>query len=128
MSEHSEPKEVKITTVKKEKDPRRVEAGKRLAAISRQAKEKKTAEQSKASEASKASEGGEQSTATTGEFCLDVYPLTALGLAGVVGYALYYRYFSNNSKTEVSTDKTTAKTEKPTEVSKAPEKPKRTDN
>ena len=34
----------KITTVKKEKDPKRVEAGKRLAAISKEARERKMRE------------------------------------------------------------------------------------
>ena len=36
--------ETAIVTTKKEKDPRRVEAGKRLAAISKQAKERRRVE------------------------------------------------------------------------------------
>ena len=38
----------RVTTVKKEKDPRRVEAGKRLAAISKAAKERKLRERIRA--------------------------------------------------------------------------------
>ena len=43
MSEES--KDVKITSVEKTKDPRRVEADKKLGAISRQAKERKAQKQ-----------------------------------------------------------------------------------
>ena len=42
--------EIKITTVEKVKDPKRVEMGKRLAAISREAKARKAAERAKVKE------------------------------------------------------------------------------
>ena len=75
MSE--ETNDTKITSVEKSKDPRRVEAGKKLGAISRQAKEKK------------ASGAGK----VEAEFGVPTFdPFTAIGIVGVVGMVAYYGY------------------------------------
>ena len=79
----------KITSVEKVKDPRRVEAGKRLGMISKQAKERKLAqmreqevEQNKASRA----ENDWFSNALVSS------PVVGVGIAGLVGLALYFGY------------------------------------
>ena len=71
--------DTKITSVEKPKDPRRVEAGKRLGAISRQAKEKKIDEKNVEAEF-------ESPT---------INPLTAIGIVCVVGMVAYYGYKSS---------------------------------
>ena len=78
--------ETKITTVEKVKDPRRVEAGKKLGAMSRQAKEKKAVA---ASEASRVA-------LKTDEFSLasfpSVDPLVVVGVVGLAGLVVYYKF------------------------------------
>ena len=81
--------EPKITSVEKVKDPKRVEAGKRLAAMSKQAKEKKAVERS-------------SQRMSIDEFQIpSVNPLAVVGVVGVVGAVVYYKYFSEN-KSEAS--------------------------
>ena len=89
----SDDKDTKITSAEKPKDPKRVEAGKKLGAMSRQAKEKK------------ASVNGEASVPKDREveFCLpNIDPLTAVGVVGVVGMVAYYGY--NNFSKKPSKD------------------------
>ena len=76
--------ENKITTVEKVKDPRRVEQGKKLAAISREAKERKARE--RATEAVK--------TETT----MDVLPY--LVIVSIVVICGGYYYYNNIKKEE----------------------------
>ena len=79
----SETKDIKITSAEKVKDPRRVEAGKKLGAISRQAKEKKAS-------------GNGSVREVESEFQLpNVDPLTAIGVIGVIGVVAYYGYYKN---------------------------------
>ena len=74
--------EPKITSVEKTKDPRRVEAGKRLGVISKQAKERKAREQS---EAHKAEHDVEKNEWTS--------PVVGVVFAGAItGLILYYTY------------------------------------
>ena len=84
----------KITSVVKTKDPRRVEAGKRLGMISKQAKEKKLAQmrnklclQDKAS-AIEAKEKNDDWFPNTSIGS----PVVGIGFVGLVGLALYYGY------------------------------------
>ena len=77
--------EVKITSVEKVKDPRRVEAGKKLAALSKQAKEKKASQ--------KMSNEEFQIPSTD-----SINPLAVVGVVGLVGAIVYYKYFSNTSE------------------------------
>ena len=79
MSEES-----KITSVVKTKDPRRVEAGKRLGMISKQAKERKAREQSEA-EAKEKNDYWFPNTSIGS-------PVVGIGFVGLVGLALYYAY------------------------------------
>ena len=76
--------ETKITTVNKVKDPKRVEQGKRLAAISREAKERKARERFEA------------------EAELFVLPVLALTVGVVLcgGGAYHYRYLLYDNKEE----------------------------
>ena len=80
----SEVKDDKITSVEKTKNPKRVEAGKKLGAISRQAKEAKEAK------------GASEASAASGVVIPTFDPLTAVGVVGVIGMIVYYGY--NNSK------------------------------
>ena len=80
MSEES-----KITSVVKTKDPRRVEAGKRLGMISKQAKERKAREQSEA-EAKEKNDDWFPPIGSIGS------PVVGIGFVGLVGLALYYAY------------------------------------
>ena len=84
MSEESKTTE-KITSVEKVKDPRRVEAGKRLGMISKQAKERKLAQVREAS-AAEAKEKNDD------WFPPISSPVVGVGIAGLVGLALYYTY------------------------------------
>ena len=95
MSEESKttdglhPQNEKITSVEKVKDPRRVEAGKRLGMISKQAKEKKLAQMHKASAELKAGVG------ETSDWFSNVFvssPFVGIGFVGLVGFVLYYGY------------------------------------
>ena len=74
--------DVKITSAEKVKDPRRVEAGKKLGAISKQAKEAK-----------RSSENGSIREVESGFQLPNVNPLTAIGAVGVVGMVVYYGYY-----------------------------------
>ena len=89
----SEVKDVKITSAEKVKDPRRVEAGKKLGAMSKQAKEAK-----------RSSENGSVREVES-EFQIsnlaNVDPLTAIGVVGVIGVVAYYGcygYYRKDSK------------------------------
>ena len=78
----------KITSVVKTKDPRRVEAGKRLGMISKQAKEKKLAQMREASAELKASKA-------ENNWFSNVFvnsPVVGIGFVGLVGLVLYYGY------------------------------------
>ena len=108
--------EAKITSIEKVKDPKKVEAGKRLAAVSKQAKEKKAIERL-------------SQKMDVDEFEIpSVNPLAVLGVVGVVGFVVYYKYFSK-SKPEDLGDRSEArepnetKVDSPKEVQK--QKPKR---
>ena len=87
MSE--ETKDVKITTVEKVKDPRRVEAGKKLGAMSKQAKEKKAAQNNTTLK-----------EVITDEFSLvsfpNVDPLVAVGVVGLAGLVVYYKFIKKS--------------------------------
>ena len=86
MSEESKTTE-KITSVEKVKDPRRVEAGKRLGMISKQAKERKLAQVREAS-AAEAKEKNDDWFPNA----LVSSPIVGVGIAGLVGLALYFGY------------------------------------
>ena len=77
--------ETKITSVVKTKDPRRVEAGKRLGMISKQAKERKAREQSKAEMKEKNDEWFPPINSISS-------PVVGIGFVGLVGLALYFAY------------------------------------
>ena len=87
MSEESKTTE-KITSVEKVKDPRRVEAGKRLGMISKQAKERKLAQVREAKSAAEAKEKNDDwfSNAFVSS------PVVGVGIAGLVGLVLYFGY------------------------------------
>ena len=92
MSEESKTTE-KITSVEKVKDPRKVEAGKRLDMISKQAKERKALREREAS-AVKAKEKNDDwfppiDFPVVPEGCDFV---VGVGIAGLVGLALYFGY------------------------------------
>ena len=97
MSEESKTTE-KITSVVKTKDPRRVEAGKRLGMISKQAKERKLARVREA-EAAEAKE--ENDDWFPNAFVNS--PVVGVGFVGLVGLALYYGYVKKY-KCEASSD------------------------
>ena len=98
--------QVKITSVEKAKDPKRVESGKKLGAMSRQAKEKKAAQRIEIDEFQIPSIDS-------------VNPLAVVGVVGVVGVIVYYKYF--RSSKDVVVDKS-EKSENPVSVEQ--EKPK----
>ena len=103
--------DVKITSVEKVKDPKKVEAGKKLGAMSRQAKEKKAASQK----------------IDIDEFQIppSVNPLAVVGVIGVVGAIVYYKYFRSSKDVVVKkfVNESESK-EDPTPVPQV-EKPKR---
>ena len=79
--------EAKITSVEKVKDPKRVEAGRRLAAMSKQAKDKKAVER--------------LSQKMPDIPTIDsVNPLALVGVVGVVGAVVYYKYFYKESESQ----------------------------
>ena len=86
----SDDKDTKITSAEKPKDPKRVEAGKKLGAMSRQAKEKKASE----------AKGPKDREVESGFYLPNVDPLTAVGVVGVIGGVAYYGY--NNFSKEPS--------------------------
>ena len=93
--------EAKITSVEKVKDPKRVEAGKRLAAMSKQAKDKKAVERI-------------SQKMFIDEFQISsVNPLAVVGVVGVVGVVVYYKYFSKTkSETSEAVESETSKASK----------------
>ena len=107
----------RITSVEKVKDPKRVEAGKRLAAMSKQAKDKKAVERL-------------SQRMSIDEFQIPtVDPLAVVGLVGVVGVVVYYKYFSGDkseTKSETkSKDKSKDKSEDKSETTPKVDPPKR---
>ena len=93
MSEESKTTE-KITSVEKVKDPRRVEAGKRLGMISKQAKERKALREREQS-AVKAKEKNDDWFPPINSIGS---PVVGIGFVGLVGLALYYGYTLKNIK------------------------------
>ena len=109
MEEVNKVNEVKITSVEKAKDPKRVEAGKKLGAMSRQAKEKKASQ--------KIDDIEEFRTPSIDS----INPLAVVGVVGVVGVIVYYKYFSNKDVVVDGSEK--PKSKNPTRVSPKEEKP-----
>ena len=107
--------EAKITSVEKVKDPKIVEAGKRLAAMSKQAKEKKAIEK-----LSQKMSVNEFQIPTCLPLVGSVEPLAVLGIVGVVGVVVYYKYF-NKSEPVNSVETAESKT---IDIPKEEEKPK----
>ena len=92
MSEESKTTE-KITSVEKVKDPRRVEAGKRLGMISKQAKERKALREREASAVEAKEKNDDWFPGTTLSRSLSISPpVVGVGIAGLVGLALYLGY------------------------------------
>ena len=93
MSEETKDvKDIKITTVEKVKDPKRVEAGKKLAAMSKQAKEKKAAHNNTTLK-----------EVVTDEFSFpNVDPLVAVGVVGLAGLVVYYKFIKKSPATQQS--------------------------
>ena len=117
MSEES-----KITSVVKTKDPRRVEAGKRLGMISKQAKERKLAQVREAS-AAEAKEKNDDWFPNTSIGS----PVVGIGFVGLVGLALYYAYvkkYKTVSRKRKGEDASHVKTEEAEAVSEATSKTK----
>ena len=96
MSEESKttdglrPQDGKITSVVKTKDPRRVEAGKRLGMISKQAKEKKLAQMRE--QEVKQNKASVSETSNWFSNTLVSSPVVSIGFVGLVGLVLYYGY------------------------------------
>ena len=127
MSEETkDTSDVKITTVEKVKDPKKVEAGKNLGAMSKQAKEKKAMEASSRMDRSEADLKNNES-----KFCLtNIDPLTAFGVLGVFGLVVYNFSKKSSEDREQSEDHTVLETPKAAKAAKAEEtvkttKPKR---
>ena len=92
----------KITSAVKTKDPRRVEAGKRLGMISKQAKEKKLAQMREISAKQSKADVGETSDWFSNTLVSS--PVVSIGFVGLVGLVLYYGYIKKY-KTLVLDDK-----------------------
>ena len=110
--------EAKITSVEKVKDPKRVEAGKRLAAMSKQAKDKKAVER-----LTQRMTIDEFQTPSIGS----VDPLAVVGVIGVVGIVVYYKYFCGTSEASEnkSKDKFETKSKDKPETTPKVDPPKR---
>ena len=94
MSENNKD-DVKITTVEKVKDPKKVEAGKKLAAMSKQAKEKKAAHNNTTLK-----------EVVTDEFSFpNVDPLVAVGVVGLAGLVVYYKFIKKSPANRAEQDK-----------------------
>ena len=107
--------DVKITSNEKVKDPRRVEAGKKLGAISRQAKEAKRTSGVREVES---------------EFQIsnlaNVDPLTVIGVVGVIGMVAYYGYNNLSKKSFKEEDHTVVSVvHEPAKQAKASATPKK---
>ena len=103
MSEESKTTE-KITSVEKVKDPRRVEAGKRLGMISKQAKERKALREREAS-AVEAKEKNDDWFSPINSIGSPVVLkergfAVGVGIAGLVGLALYFGYVKKYKSVE----------------------------
>ena len=107
----SETKDIKITSAEKVKDPRRVEAGKKLGAISKQAKEKK------------ASGNGSIREVESGFQLPNVNPLTAIGAVGVVGMVVYYGYYRHREDPASKAEAVPAQAKQAAPASEAKPKP-----
>ena len=92
------PHNEKITSAVKTKDPRRVEAGKRLGMISKQAKERKAREQSEQNKAVEVKEKNDD------WFPPISSPVVGIGFVGLVGLALYYGYIKKYKTVSGNTD------------------------
>ena len=103
--------DVKITSVEKVKDPKKVEAGKKLGAMSRQAKEKKAASQK----------------IDIDEFQVppSVNPLAVVGVIGVVGAIVYYKYFRSSKDVVVKKFVNESESKEKQDPTPQVEKPKR---
>ena len=100
--------EAKITSVEKVKDPKKVEAGKKLGAMSRQAKEKKAASQK----------------IDIDEF--QVPPsVNPLAVVGVVGAIVYYKYFRSSKDVVVKKFVNESESKEKQDPTPQVEKPKR---
>ena len=100
--------DVKITSVEKVKDPKKVEAGKKLGAMSRQAKEKKAASQK----------------IDIDEF--QVPPsVNPLAVVGVVGAIVYYKYFRSSKDVVVKKFVNESESKEKQDPTPQVEKPKR---
>ena len=117
MSEESKTTE-KITSVEKVKDPRRVEAGKRLGMISKQAKERKALREREQS-AVKAKEKNDDWFPPIGSIGS---PVVGIGFVGLVGLALYYAY---NKKYKTVSGNTVSHVKTEEDESSSEAKPKR---
>ena len=112
MDEVNKVNEVKITSVEKAKDPKKVDAGEKLGAMSKQAKEKKAIEKL-------------SQKVDIDEFQIpSIDPLVVVGVIGFVGTVVYYKYFRSSKDVVVESR---SKSEDPTPVSQVKqvkEKPK----
>ena len=92
MSEESKTTE-KITSVEKVKDPRRVETGKRLGMISKQAKERKALREREASATEAKEKNDDWFPGAASPVVLKEHGFAVVvGIAGLVGLALYFGY------------------------------------
>ena len=85
----------KITSAVKTKDPRRVEAGKRLGMISKQAKEKKLAQMRERLQDEQEVKQNKASVSETSDWFSNTLvssPVVSIGFVGLVGLVLYYGY------------------------------------
>ena len=105
--------ETKITSVEKAKDPKRVEAGKKLGAMSKQAKEKK---------ASQRIEIEDEFKVPSIDSIASLDPLAVVGVLGVVGVIVYYKYFSKKKSEDNKSDNPTPQEEKPKQAERAERK------
>ena len=94
----------KLQDVEKVKDPRRVEAGKRLGMISKQAKERKLAQvrEASATEAKEKNDDWFPPTTLSRSLSIDSFgsPVVGIGFVGLVGLALYYAYVKKYKSVE----------------------------
>ena len=102
--------ETKITSVEKAKDPKRVEAGKKLGAMSKQAKEKKASQRIEIEDEFKVPSFD------------SIDPLAVVGVLGVVGVIVYYKYFSKKKSEDNKSDNPTPQEEKPKQAERAERK------
>ena len=115
MSDSECIRDTKITSVVKTKDPRRVEAGKRLGMISKQAKERKAREQSDVEAKEKNDDWFPNASVSS--------PVVGVGIAGLAGLVLYYGLrFAYVKKNNVKTVKTSASDTSETQTETKPKR------